>query len=194
MTLANQLTLLRIGLVPGLVILVVYGHFRWAIVVFFVAGVTDGLDGLAARVRGERTALGSMLDPLADKLLVTALLLALAMPNRAVVVPIPAWLAIVSIGRDALILLASLVFHLALGTRMFYPSALGKATTVAHLGLILWILWRNEVGADHPATPYLLGITVSLVAASGVHYLLMGHRMVSEATLSNGEAEDPSDP
>lgn len=187
MTLANQLTLLRIALVPGLVILVVYGHFEWALVVFFVAGVSDGLDGLAARVRGEQTALGSMLDPLADKLLVIALLLALAMPNPEVTVPIPAWLAIASISRDALILLASLVFHLALGTRTFAASFLGKATTVAHLGLILWILWRNAVGSDHPLTPYLLVVTAGLVAASGGHYLLMGHRMVTEATLEREE-------
>jgi cardiolipin synthase len=105
MTLANQLTLLRICLVPALVILVVYGFFGWALLVFFVAAVTDALDGLMARMRHERTHLGTILDPLADKLLVTALLIVLALPSPELRVRIPPWIAILSIGRDAAILL-----------------------------------------------------------------------------------------
>ena len=72
LTTANQLTLLRIMLVPAFVILVVYGQFGWALSVFITAGVTDGLDGLIARRSGQKTSLGAWLDPMADKLLLVS--------------------------------------------------------------------------------------------------------------------------
>jgi cardiolipin synthase len=180
MTLANQLTLLRICLVPALVILVVYGYFGWALSVFFVAAVTDGLDGLVARLRHERTELGTILDPLADKLLTTSLLIVLALPSPELAVRIPPWIAILSIGRDAGILLAVLVFHLAGVKRGFPPSALGKATTVAQLATILWILGCNYRGQDHPLTPGFLWSTLALVVVSGIHYLYLGQKVVAE--------------
>jgi cardiolipin synthase len=187
MTLANQLTLLRICLVPALVILVVYGYFGWALVVFFVAAVTDGLDGLFARMRHERTHLGTILDPLADKLLVTSLLIVLALPSPELAVRIPPWIAILSIGRDGGILLAVLVFHLAGAKRGFRPSFLGKATTVAHLVTILWILGCNFRGQDHPMTPVFLGITVALVLLSGLHYLYLGQQVVAQEAVQEAE-------
>jgi cardiolipin synthase len=186
MTLANQLTILRMCLVPALVILVVYGHFGWALAVFVVAGVTDALDGLFARIRRERTHLGTILDPLADKLLVTSLLIVLSIPSPSLVVRIPAWIAILSISRDAGILLAVLVYNLAVARRSFPPSFLGKATTVAHLATLLWVLACNYRGAGHPITDYLLGATVALVLLSGFHYLYLGQKVLAE------EAEGPS--
>ncbi len=180
MTLANQLTLLRICLVPALVIVVVYGYFGWALSLFFIAAVTDGLDGLVARLRHERTHLGTILDPLADKLLTTSLLIVLALPSPELAVRIPPWIAILSIGRDAGILLAALVFQLAGVKRGFPPSLLGKATTVAHLVTILWILGCNYRGQDHPLTTVFLGGTVLLVLVSGLHYLYLGQQVVTE--------------
>jgi cardiolipin synthase len=180
-TLANQLTLLRICLVPALVILVVYGYFGWALAVFFVAAVTDALDGLVARLRHERTHLGTILDPLADKLLTTALLITLSLPSPELAVRIPPWIAILSIGRDSGILLAALVFQLAGTKRGFPPSFLGKATTVAHLVTILWVLGCNHRGQDHPLTPVFLGSTVALVLVSGGHYLYLGQQVVAQA-------------
>ena len=186
MTLANQLTLLRIFLVPILVILVVYGYFSWAIGLFFAAAVTDALDGLFARLRHEKTRLGEILDPLADKLLVTALLIVLALPSPELTVRIPPWIAILSIGRDAGILLAVLVFHLAGARRSFPPSSLGKTTTVAHLVTILWILGCNYRGQDHPLTVVFLGATVVLVLVSGVHYLYVGQQVVAQTEKEGG--------
>jgi cardiolipin synthase (CMP-forming) len=182
MTLANQLTLLRICLVPLLVILVVYGYFGWAFSVFFLAALTDALDGLVARIRNERTALGAILDPLADKLLTTALLIVLAVPNPELTVRVPPWIAILSIGRDFGILLAVLVFQLAGVKGSFPPSGLGKATTVAHLATLLWILGCNYRGQDHPLTQLLLWVMVALVLVSGVHYLYLGQRVVAQET------------
>ncbi len=91
-------------LVPGLVILLLYGFYGWGLLVFAVAGVTDALDGLASRLLHQRTELGTMLDPLADKLLVTSSLVVLSWPSASLVVPIPVWITILSISRDAGIL------------------------------------------------------------------------------------------
>lgn len=191
MTLANQLTILRICLVPALVILVVYGYFGWALVVFAIAGITDALDGLFARIRHERTHLGTILDPLADKLLVTSLLIVLSVPSPVLVVRIPAWIAILSISRDAGILLAVLVYNLAVARRSFPPSFLGKTTTIAHLATLLWVLGCNYRGADHPFTAYLLGATVALVLLSGVHYLYVGHKVLAQEGASPSSSATP---
>lgn len=181
-TLANQLTMLRICLVPALVILVVYDYFGWALAIFFIAGVTDALDGWFARIRHERTQLGTILDPLADKLLVTSLLIVLSVPSPDLAVRIPPWITILSISRDAGILLAVLVFNLAVGRRSFPPSLLGKLTTIAHLATIFWVLACNYRGQDHPLTPYFLGVMVVLVLASGLHYLYLGQRVLAEVS------------
>lgn len=179
MTLANQLTILRMGLVPGLVICVVYGYFGAAMVVFIVAGLTDALDGLAARLRRERTELGTMLDPIADKMLVTAALLVLSVPHGELVVRMPAWLAILSVGRDAGILAAVLVYNLVVTRRAFRPSVLGKATTLAHLATILWVLWCNYVGEAPAWTSGLYGLTAGFVVSSGLQYLYRARRLFS---------------
>ena len=193
MTLANQLTILRICLVPVLVILLVYGLFGYAIVVFFIAGITDALDGLFARIRNEKTDLGTMLDPLADKLLVTSSLIVLSIPSEALTVRIPPWIAILSISRDAGILLAVLVFNLAVGPRVFRPRLLGKATTVVHLVTILWVIFCNYTGQTHPLTQYLLGGVVVLVVASGLQYLQMGHQVLSAVAEGSASRERPPD-
>src|SRR5207247_5833074 len=81
LTPANQLTLLRMLLIPAFVILVVYGHLGWALAVFVTAGITDGLDGLIARRSGQRTRRGAWLDPMADKLLLVTTFVVLTLPG-----------------------------------------------------------------------------------------------------------------
>ena len=94
LTFANVLTLLRMGLVPFLVILILQGRFGWALTVFIVAGLTDLLDGVVARL-GQRTTLGAMLDPVADKILLSATFVALTWGSR-LVAAIPQWVTAVS--------------------------------------------------------------------------------------------------
>jgi cardiolipin synthase len=179
MTLANQLTILRICLVPLLVILLVYGFYDWGLVVFIVAGITDALDGLVARLRQERTELGTLLDPLADKLLVTSSFIVLSLPSPHLAVRIPPWIAILSISRDAGILLAVLVFNLMVARRSFPPSLLGKMTTLVHILTIVWVIGCNYGRVQSPVTDYLLGATVVFVAASGLHYLYIGKQILA---------------
>ena len=91
LTAANQLTLLRMLLIPAFVILVVYGHLGWALVVFATAGITDGLDGLIARRSGQKTRLGAWLDPMADKLLLVTAFVVLTVPGLGLANRLPIW-------------------------------------------------------------------------------------------------------
>ena len=95
LTVANQLTILRIMLVPAFVLLVVYGYLGWSLVAFLVAGITDALDGLIARRAGQRTSLGAWLDPMADKLLLVTTFIVLTLPGIPLTNHLPLWLTIV---------------------------------------------------------------------------------------------------
>ena len=167
-------------LVPALVILVIYGYFGWALAVFAIAGITDALDGLFARVRHERTQLGTILDPLADKLLVVASLIVLTLPNPSLAVHIPAWITILTISRDAGILITVISVNLAVGKRVFPPTLLGKATTMVQLLTILWVFWCNYQGATSPLTNALLILMVLLTIASGLHYIYHARKLMTE--------------
>src|SRR5207237_3328736 len=105
LTAANQLTLLRMLLIPAFVILVLYGYLGWALIVFVTAGVTDGLDGVIARRSGQRTSLGAWLDPMADKLLLVTTFVVLALPSLNLANPFPVWLTVCIISRDVVIIL-----------------------------------------------------------------------------------------
>jgi len=167
-------------LVPGLVILVIYGYFGWALAVFALAGITDALDGLFARVRHERTQLGTILDPLADKLLVVASLIVLSISNPSLTVRIPAWITILTISRDAGILITVISVNLAVGKRNFPPTLLGKVTTMVQLVTILWIFWCNYRGTVSVATDALLILMVVFTIASGLHYIYHARKLMVE--------------
>lgn len=181
MTLANRLTISRMCLVPALVILVTYGYFGWALGVFIIAGITDALDGMFARLRRERTRLGAMLDPLADKLLVTASVIMLTIPNPELTVRIPAWITILILSRDVGIVISVLIIHLTVGRRSFFPTFLGKATTTVQLATILWIFWCNFRQMTGPLTDVLLGMMAVFTLASGLHYIYHARNSFAEA-------------
>ena len=115
LTAANQLTLLRMLLIPAFVILVLYGHLGWALVVFVTAGVTDGLDGLIARRSGQKTTLGAWLDPMADKLLLVTTFVVLTLPGLNLANRLPVWLTVCIISRDVVIVLTVAIVNLAIG-------------------------------------------------------------------------------
>ena len=103
LTPANQITLVRMLLIPAFVILVIYGHLGWALLVFAIAGLTDGLDGLIARWSGQKTSLGAWLDPMADKLLLVTTFVVLTLPQIELTNHVPLWLTILVISRDIVI-------------------------------------------------------------------------------------------
>jgi cardiolipin synthase len=154
------------------VVLVVYREFTMALVVFVVAAVTDLLDGLIARLGHQKTTLGAMLDPVADKILLSSSFVALTWAS-GLEVRIPAWLTITALSRDAIIVLTVTVINLTLGHRIFYPTLLGKASTLCQLTTAGVVLLLNTLGAEFRLLPYLFGATLLLTVASALHYVYL---------------------
>ena len=171
MTSANQLTLLRILLVPLFLGLVVSGSVGAALAVFLLAGATDLLDGLIARRFGQRTSLGRFLDPLADKLLLVGALVVLSLENPALEVRIPTWLTVTVVARDLLLGTGALTIYLRTGDKGFRPSNLGKLSTMAQFTAVLTVLAGNLVQWRIPLHGGLFALTALLTAGSGFQYL-----------------------
>jgi cardiolipin synthase (CMP-forming) len=170
LTVANQLTILRMALVPFLVLAVLSREFTWALVIFVVAGVSDLLDGLIARLGHQKTTLGAMLDPVADKLLLSSSFIVLTWGSE-LGSRVPLWLTVITLSRDAIIVVSVTVINLTVGRRIFFPSFLGKATTVAQITSAGVVLLQNALATEYWETQYLFYATVVLTVASALHYV-----------------------
>ncbi len=182
----NQLTVLRMAFVPVMVLLIAYGYMGWALVVFLCAGVTDMLDGLIARIWGQKTMLGTFLDPIADKLLLVSSFAMLTFGSLDLEVRVPLWLTIAVISRDLLLVLSVLIFNLTIGRRVFPPSMLGKATTVVQLLFVLMVLTSNTVGWALPGLDPVMYAVLVLTLTSGVHYMVQGMKVIARETATPG--------
>ncbi len=168
-TAPNQLTLLRLIFIPFIVMNVAEGDYGWALGLFIAAGISDGLDGLLARLLKQKTVLGQYLDPIADKLLLSTLFLVLAFKQH-----IPWKVTIIVLSRDVIIIIICTLVYVTMNFRDFRPSIFGKLNTVSQvvtLGLVL----LNQV-TQHPwvdtATAISLWMTFGLTIVSGVHYVI----------------------
>lgn len=179
-TAANLLTLVRIGLTFPFLYLVGEGRFGAALVVFFLASVTDFADGYIARRFQQQSRLGRILDPLADKLLITAAFVVMAIPHQGFP-SIPVWLAGAVVGRDLLIALGSLAVYWITKFKDFNPTLLGKLTTFAELGLIVWFLVFHTTGILIFLLPFLYAIVVVAVVLSGTEYAIRGFRILKSS-------------
>jgi cardiolipin synthase (CMP-forming) len=175
LTAPNQLTLLRMMFLPFIVIHMLSGHYKWALILFVFAGLSDGLDGLLARMLKQQTVLGQYLDPIADKLLLSTMFLVLAILHKI------AWkFTVVVFSRDISILCASAVLYAIAGLRDFRPSIFGKANTFAQVSAVFFVLLleiypQRWVGI---ARLTFLRATFTFTILSGLHYvLLVGQRL-----------------
>lgn len=184
----NQLTVLRMAVVPVLILLIVYGYVGWALLTFVVAGLTDMLDGLIARRWSQRTHLGTFLDPIADKLLLVSSFTILTFGSLELTVRIPLWLTITVISRDLLLVLSVLIFNLTIGRRAFPPSILGKCTTVSQLFLIMVVLVGNWLQLRVPGTTAAVYLALILTVASGLHYMAQGMGLIARASAESPES------
>ena len=179
-TLANQLTLLRMLLIPAFVLLVVYGYFGWALTVFIIAGATDALDGLIARLADQRTDLGAWLDPAADKLLLVTAFIVLTLPNLGLVNRIPIWLTILVISRDVGIVLTVAIVSLALGPRTFKPSQLGKAATAFFIVTCVIVMYFNYLGTTSFIVEACIWISLAVTLVSGIDYVFRVAKIINQ--------------
>ena len=166
-TVPNQITLLRLGFLPLFLILIVYEHYRWALLILVLAGLSDGIDGQLARRLNQKSSIGAYLDPIADKLLLSSSFVILAMEKK-----IAWWLTIMVLSRDILMLVVAAVIILISGYRPFPPSLLGKATTFCQIILVFAAVLA--AGYANPAVAeinHVLGYLVAvLTVISGFHY------------------------
>jgi cardiolipin synthase (CMP-forming) len=181
LTLANQLTILRIALIPAFVLLVVYGYLGAALVVFTVAGLTDALDGLIARRAGQRTSLGAWLDPMADKLLLVTTFVVLTLPSIPLVNHLPLWLTVLVISRDIVIVGVVAIINLAVGPRTFRPSLFGKATTAAFIITSVIVMFFNYRGETSILVDIGVWLSLALTLVSSGDYFFKLRRLITDA-------------
>ncbi len=172
MTTANKITILRILLIPFFVVLVLYyaqnGRELYrllAVLCFAVAAICDGVDGYIARRYNQRSELGAILDPLADKLLLVSGIVLLSFDHRPYLDSVPLWLTGTIIGRDMLLLIGLVVIQVTVGKFTVRPRVVGKVATVLQMVLVLWILleWDRH---------WLLSLTVGAALCTGISGLL----------------------
>jgi cardiolipin synthase len=177
LTLPNFLTLLRIGIVPFFVLAVFAHEFRLAVWIFVISGITDVLDGWIARTFDLQSRIGALLDPLADKVLLTAAYISLAVPHGQAVV-IPLWLAILTLFRDFVIMLMAFVFYMFEGIKSFPPTWAGKLTTVMHVVTVSLVLLANVVSVPMQLLNACFYLSFLLVIASGFSYIYRSSRAI----------------
>ena len=172
--LPNLLSFARLALAPYIFALIWRGEYGTVLLLFVVAGITDGLDGFLARKFAASSRLGAYLDPVADKVLLSGSFLALAMRGT-----IDTWVASLVIGRDVLILLfACGIFLLVRSRREFPPSFWGKASTVVQILFVLAVTGHFAGFLNVTLVVILKWLTVAFTAWSGIDYAL---RVLQEA-------------
>ena len=165
----NILTVLRILVTPLFVIFLIRNQHGYALLVFIFAGVSDGLDGLIARGLNQRSDLGAVLDPIADKLLLTA-----AYVTLGIIGEIPGWLAVLVISRDVLIVTGIAVLSFADIRFDINPTVISKWTTVCQILMVgVSLLDLNFPGAEHLRSA-LVWVTAGMTVLSGLHYTYLG--------------------
>jgi len=174
-TAPNQLTLLRLIFIPFVIINVFDGNWDWALGLLIVAGVSDGLDGLLARMLNQQTMLGEYLDPIADKLLLSSLFLVLSFVKK-----IPWKYTIIVFSRDLIIVSTCVVLYATVGMRDFRPSIFGKTSTFCQIATVFFVVLAQV--ATQPwvvmVERFFLYATFIFTTISGVHYVIRtGHRL-----------------
>ncbi len=167
----NFITLIRLFLVPVVIISLLENHFRWALIFFLIAGLSDALDGFLARALKQKTLLGAILDPIADKLLLDSIYLLGA--NRGI---FPDWLAVIVISRDIFILLGFIILNLFKQHLEVKPSLPSKMTTAFQIITAVVTLY----GLPGEILEVFFLITTGFTIFSGLHYLYLGINALAE--------------
>jgi cardiolipin synthase (CMP-forming) len=185
-TVPNLLTVFRMVLIPVFVSLLFYQRFILALTVFVLAGITDGLDGLLARRFDQKSQLGTILDPIADKLMLVTAFVVLSL--RAVFpqplpphLPVPFWVTVAVISRDVFILVGAAAINIVTGFRRFRPSLLGKINTTVQIVAIAAIMFAASVpyGTGY-YLPTIYATVFAFAVLSGAHYVFFVSKLVNE--------------
>ena len=171
LTVPTIITLLRMFLVPFVAMAILYHHYGAALMIFLVSGISDLLDGILARTLKQKTKLGALLDPMADKLLLSTSFILLTLSASHLAVTIPIWLTLVVFGRDVIIVVSAVAIALTTGFTNFDPSFFGKASTAVQISCVLIVLVLNFLDQNPLWIQYLFYLTFALTTFSGIHYI-----------------------
>ncbi|PLX99878.1 MAG: CDP-diacylglycerol--glycerol-3-phosphate 3-phosphatidyltransferase [Desulfuromonas sp.] len=169
MNIPNTLSLLRLFLVTPFLLAVIYRAYAVALVLFVLAGVSDFLDGYLARRLGQKSRLGTFLDPMGDKLLTTVAFISLAIEGV-----VPAWLAVLVVAKDIYIALGSGIAYLAGRVSEFPPTFWGKSSTVLQISTIGIVLLSILTGIGAAFIPLIFLLTGTVTVIAGIHYVWRG--------------------
>lgn len=163
---------------PVFVLLILYGRMPTALAVFMLAGFTDLMDGLIARRFDQKSEIGTLLDPIADKLLLVSSFLVLTFTGVDLGTRIPVWLTVSVISRDIVLVTAVVIVNLSMGKHLFPPSIWGKWTTTLQLLTVFLVLLGNAIETTIPFLNLVFLVTLALTVFSGLHYLARGVRLI----------------
>jgi cardiolipin synthase (CMP-forming) len=185
-TTATKITLLRMFLIPFVAMGILYHRYGTVLIIFLISGLSDLFDGLIARKYGQKSRLGALLDPMADKLLLCTSFLLLTIPSTGLSVPIPIWLAIVVFGRDIIIVISAVAITMTTGFTKFDPTIYGKASTLVQILCVLGVLLVNHFRLSPSWIYWLFYLTLVLTLFSGLHYIYtFTKRYETESQLQN---------
>lgn len=198
MTTANKVTILRILLIPFFVVEVLYYvktanelHRIAALLTFAVASICDGVDGYIARRYHQVSELGTILDPLADKLLLVSGVVVLSFNHGSLLGQFPMWFGGTIIGRDILLTLGMGVIQMTVGKVRVRPRFLGKVATVLQMAAVLWLLLKWDRGWTEPATMFVAAGAAICTGVSGLLYVYDGVRQLSSSPSSFASTTQP---
>jgi cardiolipin synthase len=180
-TVPNFFSMLRIFLIPVFLYMLLQNKVLQAMIVFLLASTTDILDGMIARIWDQKTKIGGLLDPAADKLLMTVAVIILSVPSVSQPNTIPLWLTVAIIGRDIAIVSAAFLMYKLRGHTKFSPSLTGKTSTVCQMGVILCVLLLNFLDRAPAFLSWLYILTFALTIISGFGYGLRGIRSLKDS-------------
>lgn len=189
LTTATKITLVRFLLIPFVAMGILYHRYGTALILFLISGLTDLVDGLVARKLHQKTRLGALLDPMADKLLLSTSFLLLTLPTGGANVHIPLWLTVLVFGRDIILVVGAVAIALTTGHTKFDPSIYGKASTLVQITCVLAVLIVNYYRLPSFYLQWLFLLTLALTLISGLHY---GYTFAMRYSLEHEEKKPTS--
>jgi len=170
----NTLTITRIVIIPILITTIIYNQYLYALFLFAVAALTDMLDGLLARLTNQKTALGTFLDPLADKFLLVSSFIIFSVNGW-----IPKWFAVIVISRDIIVVIGCFLLYMITNTLKVEPVFLGKAAIALELFIPAYVLLNLNVITLPPVHDIFFMLSAALSAISGFQYIYKGFKLTN---------------
>ena len=170
----NTLTIARIVIIPVFITSIIYNKYLYALILFVIAALTDLLDGLFARLTNQKTALGTFLDPLADKFLLVSSFIVFSVNAW-----IPKWFTVIVISRDLIVVIGCFLLYMITNTLKVEPVFLGKAAIALQLFILAYVLLNINMVTLPPVPDSFFILSAAITAISGLQYIYKGFKLTN---------------